>query len=409
MVAKIRAKIKQKELLAQLAKTTNDDTVHFDKTYDITNYWIDFRIVSCKSGASDCDGCRADPLLMRVFRDDFAPLASKYKMGTLLMLSDMAALDHLRLARMPTPKYTRIDFGKYGVPFMMIEDVVAAGKGWPLSTVTPSEQEWQKVYSQLADFICGHEWGNRIHDSSEWIGRLHRYLGEIQILSIILEWTLEEIGSFDNATEYYTAWAERLLQMIADRQIFNRFPVDAFLVFRYLKELAQTGRFNSFYPNEPELDRKHFYLKHSAGITEDRIIVDDQYNIVEVKDWTLARLVPAYEAFGPQTVQLGSRSPGGGGKNVNEYIAAALEARKKANLARYFRIAQGNICSLAMDLGAGKYLEHRDFLATFQKILTYAGEIDDGEKETFSWAKWRKEHLALWADDARLTTLDFLS
>ncbi|KAH8700845.1 hypothetical protein BGW36DRAFT_459948 [Talaromyces proteolyticus] len=412
-----QARLYEKGFVARLAKSTNDDTVHFGGTVRISKHYIDFRIASSKDApatpSDDSKNRRAEHLLMRVYRDDFTPLAPESEMAAVLMLADVAALDHLRHTAWveAAPHYEQFIFDPYCILFV---DAIAAGKGKPLSTLNPSGREWQKIYSELAYFICDLDKPRkRLVEKGipEEICSLFRYLGEIQTMAIYLEWTLASIGPFNNATEYYTTWAETLLQMITNRQIFNRFPVDAFLAFRYLKELAEKGRFNPFYPNEPELDTSHFYLKHSTSITEDKIIVDAQYKIVEIQDWTFSRLVPGYEAFGPSAIQLRpqpSRNNGDDeGINANEYIAATLEARRRPDLARYFRILEDNICSLAMGLGAGKYLEHEAFLATFKKILKLAGEIGDGHEEKFSWEKWRKDHLDLWADDRRLILLDF--
>jgi hypothetical protein len=151
------------------------------------------------------------------------------------------------------------------------------------------------------------------------------------------------------------------------------------------------------------LDTSRFYLKHSSGITEDKIIVDDDFNIVEIQDWAFARLVPRYEPFAPGAIILrpqpyksDNEKDGNSeeGINANEYIAATLEARRRPDLARYFRIREENICSLAMDLGTGKYQEHGEFLAAFKKILTLAGGIEEGKEEDFCWEEWRGKQLS---------------
>lgn len=414
LIKQTQEKLQESGFVSRLAKLTNDDTVHFGETARITKHYIDFRIASSKdittSSASDDNKATipAEHLLMRVYRDDFMP--SLPNLSASLMLSEVASLDYLQYTVMTdmSPHYERFCFDPFGILFV---DPVAAGKGKPLSTLNPSGPQWQKIYSSLTDFICSVDEPYRIvaetrRKSSqvvEEICSLYRYLGEVQTSGIWLEWTLATIGPFRNATEYYTAWADTLLRLIANRQIFNNFPDDADLVFRYLKELASKGRFNPFHPHERELDISRFYLKHSSGITEDKIIVGDQFNVIEIQDWTFARLVPGYEAFGPGAIQLrpqpykSDNQKGGiseGGINANEYIAATLEARRRPNLARYFRIREENICSIAMDLGTGKYQEHGEFLAAFKKILMVAGGIEEGKEEEFCWEEWRGKQAA---------------
>ncbi|CRG87455.1 hypothetical protein PISL3812_04473 [Talaromyces islandicus] len=412
LIKQIHKKLQENGFVARIAKLTNDDTVHFGETVGIHKHYVDFRVASSKdisrSFASQDDSKNTTPaehMRMRVYRDDFMPLLASLQMSATLMLSEVASINHLQYTARTdaAPQYTQFCFEPFGILFI---DPLAAGKGKRLSTLNPSGPQWQKIYSSLANFICSldepcrlfAEMRKKSTEKTEEICSLYRYLGEVQTSEIRLEWTLATIGPFKNAIEYYTAWADTILRLIANRQIFNDFPDHADLVFRYLKELAKKGRFNPFHPRERELDTSRFYLKHSSSITEDNIIVDNEFNIVEIQDWAFARLVPGYEAFSPGAIKLRPQpyKPDGqedgsseGGINANEYIAATLEARRRPDLARYFRIREENICSLAMDLGAGKYQERGEFLAAFNKILRLAGEIEEGKEEEFCWQEWR--------------------
>jgi hypothetical protein len=418
LVKEIQDKLRENGFMSVLARLTNDDTVHFGEKVCVRKHYIDFRIASSKDTISSPTGeeknsaTPAKHLLMRVYRDDFSPLLSKCQMSAVLMLSDIASIDHLRHVAFTgvAPQYIQFCFEPFGILFI---DIVAAGKGKPLSTLNPSGAQWQKIYSSLANFICSldkprcrlAELKKTSPKVTEEICSLFRNLGEVETREIWLEWTLATIGPFENAREYYTSWADTLLRLIKNRQIFNNFPDDADLVFRYLKKLAKKGRFNPFYPNQGELDTTRFYLKHSGSITEDQIIVDDEFNVIEIQDWAFARLVPGYEAFGQEAIKLrsqpyktyGQENDSAGSINANEYIAATLEAKRRPDLALYFRIREENICSLAMDMGAGKYQEHSEFLAVFKKILIIAGEIEKG-KEEFHWEEWREKQRGSGAD-----------
>lgn len=83
--------------------------------------------------------------------------------------------------------------------------------------------------------------------------------------------------------------------MICDGQLFSAYPLNAYLNFKYLKELAEPGKWNVF---EADFDNRPFFLKHMDD-KGDHILVDDEYNITGIIDWTYARAVPAFEAFGP--------------------------------------------------------------------------------------------------------------
>lgn len=69
----------------------------------------------------------------------------------------------------------------------------------------------------------------------------------------------------------------------------------AYLIVKYLKQLAISGRCNTL---EADLDNGPFFLKHMDD-KGDHILVDDDYNITGIGDWTFARVVPAFEVFGP--------------------------------------------------------------------------------------------------------------
>lgn len=89
-----------------------------------------------------------------------------------------------------------------------------------------------------------------------------------------------QMGPFCNARDYYSTIAEMYLEMICSGQLFSVYPINAYLVFDYLRHLASTGRWNAL---EPNLDDGPFFLKHmdNAGY---HILVDERYNITGIID-----------------------------------------------------------------------------------------------------------------------------
>ncbi|KAK3941730.1 hypothetical protein QBC46DRAFT_458073 [Diplogelasinospora grovesii] len=100
---------------------------------------------------------------------------------------------------------------------------------------------------------------------------------------------LDPEGPFDNSIAYYTAFAEQYLTLIADGQLYTEYyPVDAYLVYRFLKGLA-AARLGRRQDTEAQTTPGEFFLKH----------VDENLHITGVIDWQMARVVPPQEAFGP--------------------------------------------------------------------------------------------------------------
>lgn len=219
------------------------------------------------------------------FSDDFSNLCLKSECATLKWLEDI---------NVPSPKL--YDFGlrnepeiKVGVAYMLIEEL----PGTPLLLPSPSEEQLRKLYKSYADILC-----TIYKYPIDQIGALSLQPdGTICIGPIVGDrsGTFSQIGPFSNAREYYTTWAEKYLEMICDHQLFTPYSVNAYLIFKYLKELAQQGQWNAF---ESSIDNGPFFLKHMDD-KSDHILVDKDYNVTGFIDWTFARAVPMYAAFGP--------------------------------------------------------------------------------------------------------------
>jgi hypothetical protein len=117
-------------------------------------------------------------------------------------------------------------------------------------------------------------------------------------------------GPFGNAEGYYTAYTEQYLSPIADGHLYTEYPVDAYLVYRFLKDKAR---------ELAQLDgnSRAFFLKHEDD-KGDHILVVAGLNITGIIDWKMARVVPRHEAFGASLVTADMRALCGGAVGLTE-------------------------------------------------------------------------------------------
>lgn len=196
--------------------------------------------------------------------------------------------------------------------------------------------------------------------------------------------------------------------MIYEKQLFVRYPVDAFLIFKYFGQLAEKGQFNAF---EESLDHGPFYLKHMDD-KGDHILVDDDFNVTGIIDWTFARTVPIYEAFGPSlfTAEMNDIYGGKAGLAEQDKRFHKVIQGKSTDLAKYAGSPDIVRC-LTFALGMGLDLPWDEALNLFKAILkttttgattATATNVSDGEIE---WKKWRSDRMVEWANDKRLAEL----
>lgn len=96
---------------------------------------------------------------------------------------------------------------------------------------------------------------------------------------------------------YYTAWAEQYLALIAEGQLYPQFPVEAYLVYRFLQDNA----------TQLSDSDNNFFLKH-VDDKGDHLMVDEDLNITGIIDWQMARVVPRREAFALSLVSADMRA-----------------------------------------------------------------------------------------------------
>jgi hypothetical protein len=333
--------------------------------------------------------------LARILRHNFTSFSDE--LSNEILISECATLKWLeKVEEIPSPRLhaygLRGDAGnEVGVAFMLVDML----PGEPFNKVTATEAQRQKVYTGLGTILTAlsrypfHCIGSLIleNDGSSQIGPV---TGD-------RTGTLSRLGPFSNATDYYVALADEYLRLIADRQLFADYPSDAYLMFKHLRELASKGQCNGF---EEALDTGPFFLKHMDD-KGDHILVDGDFNITGVIDWSFARLVPAYEAFGPSlvTADMDALFSGQTGLSHDDQLLASATEAIGSPIARFARFTD-RVRRFTFGIGMGMALRFGEALNIFRGIV--ATFNDDVELE---WDKWRSEHLAKWADDQVLSQL----
>ena len=204
---------------------------------------------------------------------------------------------------MPAPRV--FDYGiageegnEVGVSYILMEQM--PGKPWngqgPRGKRFADEQDKERVWSGLADTLIELQ----RHPFSRAGSRLPGLgpAGEKPLISATASerfLVLSSSGPFDTAGEYFTAFAEQNMALIADGQLSTAFPVNAYLVFSFLKDkiphllTAENPLGDAFY-----LKTRRRQRRPSNGPRRPK-----HHGII---DWQMARMVPAIEALGPSLV-----------------------------------------------------------------------------------------------------------
>lgn len=180
------------------------------------------------------------------------------------------------------------------------------------------------------------------------------------------------------------------MELIADGQLYTEYPIDAYLIYRFLKDNA-----GQLVPRDESEETERFYLKH-VDDKGDHLLVDEELNITGIIDWQMARLVPPREAFGPSlvTADMHALCRGQVSLSANDLALADLLRRRGFSAAsnmtdekarRYF-------------WGLGIEPEWKYALPLAQAILEVFG-VRDG------WERWRERALREYGDDERLNGL----
>ncbi|KAF9882817.1 hypothetical protein FE257_005124 [Aspergillus nanangensis] len=220
-----------------------------------------------------------------------------------LIRSEYAALKFLETTRVPAPRA----FGDAGQTL-----------------------EWARTTRECSA-------GNKDKEK-EWNG-LADILIELKISAIASERfpVLSPSGPYDTAIDYYTSFVEKNMSLIADGQLFPSFPLNANLVFLYLKSQIQdfSPKSNSQSVENTEQFTEQFYIKH-VDDKGDHLMVDEELNIIGIIDWQMARVVPADEAFGPSlvTAEMGYIHDGFSSMTIHDRVlASVLKDKREDDLA----------------------------------------------------------------------------
>lgn len=337
-----------------------------------------------------------DKWLARIIRRNYTSFSND--LTNTILKSEYATLRWLESVNIPASRV--FAYGLQGDPenvvgaaFLLVTEV----PGTPYLTLDPTAEQQTKVFGQLASYfkiLKGHPFPK--------VGSLYmpdeHELAHVGPIASDRTGTLLPIGPFNSAPEYYTVWCEAYLNLISTRQILTSFSVDVYLMFRYMKDLATLGKLSlstSLYDDGP------FYLKHMDD-KGDHILVDGHFNITGFIDWTFARIVPFYEAFGPSLfaasmddiyagiVRMGERDIlfAQEMKTIDQDMASLWEGEDKV---RRFLLA----------LGTGLEPSWEQVLDLFKAVLKVAGE----DLVNFDWHRWKGKHLAAYLDDPSLQPL----
>ncbi|EWZ79050.1 hypothetical protein FOWG_16768 [Fusarium oxysporum f. sp. lycopersici MN25] len=201
-----------------------------------------------------------------------------------LIRSEFATLKFLETTTVPAPR--AFSFGNksqgtdrgVGVCFLLIEEL--AGKPWD------GQGDTYKVWQGLAEILAELE-KHEFHQAGSLCVESPQDQPIISVTASDRFVCLDPWGPFEKSADYYSAWAEQYLVLVTDGQLYPEFPVEAYLVYRFLKDKA----------TELSLHDHVFFLKH-VDDKGDHLMVDEDYNIIGIIDWQMSRLVPRREAFG---------------------------------------------------------------------------------------------------------------
>ncbi|KAI1501355.1 hypothetical protein F5X99DRAFT_428477 [Biscogniauxia marginata] len=293
-----------------------------------------------------------------------------------LVLSEYATLKFLETTAVPAPR--AFSYGICGT---------GTDHGQGVSGGEATENEKAKVWSGLADILIELE----KHPFPK-AGSLCLQSSEIEVSAVASDrfLVLTPTGPFVTSTAYYASFAEQYLELIVDGQLYTGYPINAYLVYRFLKDNA-----TQLVSQEENQMTERFYLKH-VDDKGDHILVDEQLNITGIIDWQMARIVPRHEAFGPSlvTADMNALCNGKFSLSPNDLVLAdMLRRRGLSDLA-------SNVTDEKVRYFWGLALEPE---------WTYALPLANAILKAFGvvegWSQWKESALKEYETDERLKGL----
>ncbi|KAF8245486.1 hypothetical protein K440DRAFT_655556 [Wilcoxina mikolae CBS 423.85] len=188
-----------------------------------------------------------------------------------MIRSEVATYRFLENTAVPAPKV--------GCAYILMEKI----NGRTLSSTSPTKEQMRKVLAHLADVPT-------------W-NRPYRPIANELLADATSNNTKNPAncnlpGPFQMYEAYYTSLLLRILDLIANGELYSPWAVDAFLIHRFLLDLVPSFSMSS----HDKEGHVNFYLRH-VDDKGDHVMVDDDYNITGIIDWEWAYTAPAEEAF----------------------------------------------------------------------------------------------------------------
>lgn len=300
-----------------------------------------------------------------------------------LIFSEYATLKFLETTTVPAPRAFAsgipsqgTDHG-VGVCFLMMEEL--PGKPW--DGQGDATKIWEALVNTL-DELAKHSFQRA---GSLFIDRSNN-LPSVSAVASDRFVCLDPYGPFETAAAYYAAWAEQNLVLIADGQLYPQFPVEAYLVYRFLRDNA-THLFNC--------DENEFFLKH-VDDKGDHILVDEDLNVTGIIDWQMARIVPRREAFALSLVTADMSALCGGHSSLStrDIELSNVLREKRPDLAIYMEDEKMR----RFFWGLGLETEWKYAVPLANAILRVFGISQ-------SWDEWRTLAMRTYDEDTRLKKL----
>lgn len=333
--------------------------------------------------------------LLRVPRVASFAVGLPVSLADYLILSEYATLKFLETTTVPAPQAfgygvcgNGTDHG-VGLSFLLMQEL--PGRPWTgegASGKEATEDEKARIWGDLAEILVELE-----HHPFPKAGSLCFLLSNIEVSAVASDRfvVLTPHGPFHNSTAYYTAFAEQYLQLIADGQLYTEYPVNAYLVYRFLKDkasqLAQQGQAQS---------REEFFLKH-VDDKGDHLLVDDNLHITGIIDWQMARVVPRREAFGPSLVTADMSALCRGRVSLSSDDVALTDALRQKSISE--------LVSCVTDEKVRRFFWGLALEPEWSRALPLASAILEVFGAGQDWTRWRETALKQYETDERLKGL----
>ncbi|PKK51859.1 hypothetical protein CI102_5872 [Trichoderma harzianum] len=334
--------------------------------------------------------------LLRVPRVTSCAVGLPITLADYLIASEYATLKFLEATSVPAPRAfsygvcsNGTDHG-VGVAFLLMEELPGrpwAGEG--VAGTMATDEEKVRIWSELADILAELE-----RHPFPKAGSLCFQSSNVEVSAVASDrfGVLTPYGPFHNSTAYYTAFAEQYLELIADGQLYTEFPVDAYLVYRFLKDNVSQIAEQGGETKSPE----KFFLKH-VDDKGDHLLVDDDLHITGIIDWQMARVVPRREAFGPSlvTADMDALCTGKVSFSADD-IALADTLQQKG---------RSSMTSCVVDEKARRFFWGLALESEWSDAFPLATAILEAFGIRQDWAQWREMELKEYESDERLKGL----